>query len=256
MGEMGELSPVDPMTVSPYNPADPQNPQTRIPISVEDVRAYFTLSAQRAGLVSEEQRTATFGALVQHVHPLALGNVQRVTELVKLQTPELLRLQLTAPEERPRIDEIAKVLTETYTHDHKFSREAARHLGLKLVGMTLDMERAVWSMYESYEASLSLNVPFDPESMLGPGVETVTKCFSVAYIESMHRLDENVVEATITKRTAAAPVLIQQMPPGFPQPPGPVQVPLPKGPIGYNVNVKVKGWLCSREGGGRGHSNE
>ncbi|MFI5417272.1 MAG: hypothetical protein ACHQ2Y_00030 [Candidatus Lutacidiplasmatales archaeon] len=248
MGEMGELSPVDPMTVSPYNPVDSQNPQTKIPISVEDVRAYFTLSEQRAGLVSEDQRTGTFGALVQQVHPLALGNVQRVTELVKLQTPELLRLQLTGPEERPRIEEIAKVLTETYTHDHKFSRDAAKRLGLKILEMNPEMEAAAWKTYEAYESDLALNEPFDPESLLGPGVETAMRTFRTAYIESTPRSDALSVEATISRKSNAAPTVLQQLPGAGPGLPIPFALPRPAGPAGYAVNIKAKGWGCVRGG--------
>jgi len=44
MSNLSELSPIDPSTANVFNPLDPTNPQNRIPISVEDVMAYFDLA--------------------------------------------------------------------------------------------------------------------------------------------------------------------------------------------------------------------
>jgi ClpP class serine protease len=43
MHKMGCLGPIDPSVTNPFNPPHPQNPGQLIPISVEDVSAYFTL---------------------------------------------------------------------------------------------------------------------------------------------------------------------------------------------------------------------
>lgn len=53
MGRLAELSPVDPSTANEFNPLDPLNPPRRIPISVEDVRAYHELAKKQAGLQDE-----------------------------------------------------------------------------------------------------------------------------------------------------------------------------------------------------------
>ncbi len=50
MSDLSELSPIDPSTANIFNPQDPKNPQGRIPISVEDVMAYFDLAKNRVGI--------------------------------------------------------------------------------------------------------------------------------------------------------------------------------------------------------------
>ena len=50
MSDLSELSPIDPSTANVFNPPDPTNPQGRIPISVEDVIAYFDLAKNKFGI--------------------------------------------------------------------------------------------------------------------------------------------------------------------------------------------------------------
>ena len=49
MSDLSELSPIDPSTANVFNPADPANVQNKIPISVEDVMAYFDLAKNKFG---------------------------------------------------------------------------------------------------------------------------------------------------------------------------------------------------------------
>jgi ClpP class serine protease len=44
MSDLSEISPIDPSTANVFNPSDPTNLQNKIPISVEDVIAYFDLA--------------------------------------------------------------------------------------------------------------------------------------------------------------------------------------------------------------------
>src|SRR5271165_6094840 len=50
MHRMGCLGPIDPSVTNPFNPPFPQNPGQLIPISVEDVSAYFTLIKEDIGV--------------------------------------------------------------------------------------------------------------------------------------------------------------------------------------------------------------
>jgi len=47
MTDLSEISPIDPSTANVFNPQDPNNPQNRIPISVEDVMAFFDLAKNK-----------------------------------------------------------------------------------------------------------------------------------------------------------------------------------------------------------------
>jgi len=237
MGKMGELSPVDPSTVGPFNPqavqGDPRNPQTKIPISVEDVRAYLFLSTEKANLTSEQQRIETFRALTSQVNPLALGNIQRVLDVIRFLTPELLDFQLKTPEEKIRITEITKVLTEKYTHDNLISRDLAEKIGLKVTKPDGNLESAMWSLYEAYERDLELRKVFDPEEILGDQESRRITC-DVAYIETVHKGHAFSLEAIISRRVQPTPL-----------PPTPTPMPIqPRPPITgeFDVKLKTKGW--------------
>lgn len=87
LGALSELSPIDPTTGNQFNPQDPNNPQARLGISVEDVTAYKLFVKEQLAEPDqggESQRvdnrafTAFLAKLFETVHPLALGNVQRV----------------------------------------------------------------------------------------------------------------------------------------------------------------------------------
>ena len=86
MTDLSELSPIDPSTANVFNPSDPTNPQSKIPISVEDVMAYFDLAKNKFGIKSDEDLTKVFNKFVEsnpQIHPLALGNVNRTHNLNK-----------------------------------------------------------------------------------------------------------------------------------------------------------------------------
>src|SRR3989304_58449 len=87
MTNLSEISPIDPSTANVFNPPDPANPQNRIPISVEDVIAYFDLAKNKFGIKSDEDLTKVFIQFIEanpEVHPLALGNVNRIHNLIRL----------------------------------------------------------------------------------------------------------------------------------------------------------------------------
>ncbi|MGA9314399.1 MAG: hypothetical protein WBV77_07210, partial [Solirubrobacteraceae bacterium] len=77
MHRMGCLGPIDPSVANQFNPANPQNPSLPIPISVEDVTAYFRLVTEEVGITHEDELVQALVALTEKIHPLALGNVQR-----------------------------------------------------------------------------------------------------------------------------------------------------------------------------------
>ncbi|MGD1003775.1 MAG: hypothetical protein ABR884_04390, partial [Minisyncoccia bacterium] len=75
-----------------FNPPDPANPQNRIPISVEDVMAYFDLAKNKFGIKSDEDLSRVFTKFIEanpQIHPLALGK----SELTVKEHKELKGLQ-------------------------------------------------------------------------------------------------------------------------------------------------------------------
>src|SRR3989344_2354078 len=94
MSDLSELSPIDPSTANVFNPQDPQNPQNKIPISVEDVMAYFDLAKNKFGIKNDEELARVFIKFVEsnpQIHPLALGNVNRIHNLIRVLAKRLLK---------------------------------------------------------------------------------------------------------------------------------------------------------------------
>src|SRR3989338_8299095 len=86
MSDLSEISPIDPSTANIFNPQDPQNPQNKIPISVEDVMAYFDLAKNKFGIKNDEELSRVFSKFIEsnpQIHPLALGNVNRIHNLIR-----------------------------------------------------------------------------------------------------------------------------------------------------------------------------
>ena len=65
MSDLSEISPIDPSTANIFNPTDPQNSQNKIPISVEDVIAYFDLAKNKFDIKSDEDLTKVFNKFVE-----------------------------------------------------------------------------------------------------------------------------------------------------------------------------------------------
>ena len=116
MGPMGELGPVDPSVANIFNPLiDEKDPQKgNIPISVEDVMAYFDLAKNKFGIKSDEELTKIFNKFVEanpSIHPLALGNVNRTHNLIKILAKRLLKSH-KEPMKEEEIDKIIEFLTK------------------------------------------------------------------------------------------------------------------------------------------------
>ena len=137
MSDMSELSPIDPSTANVFNPVDPQNPQSRIPISVEDVMAYFDLAKNKFGIKSDEELTEIFKKFIDStpsIHPLALGNVNRTHNLIRILAKRLLKSHKQTMKD-DEIEKIVDALTEKlYSHQYFIGRkEAKEDLGIKTV---------------------------------------------------------------------------------------------------------------------------
>src|SRR3989337_1705878 len=137
MSDLSEISPIDPSTANVFNPADPTNPQNKIPISVEDVMAYFDLAKNKFGIKNDEELAKIFNKFVEsnpQIHPLALGNINRTHNLIRILAKRLLKSHKT-PMKEDETDKIVDYFTEKlYSHQYFIGRkEAKEDLGLKNV---------------------------------------------------------------------------------------------------------------------------
>jgi len=188
MSDLSELSPIDPSTANVFNPQDPQNPQAKIPISVEDVMAYFDLAKNKFGIKNDVELTAIFNKFVEsnpQIHPLALGNVNRTHNLIRILAIRLLKSQ-KSPMKGEEIEKVVDYFTEKlYSHQYFIGRkEAKEDLGVKSVAYADEnLSGAMTDLYNEYVKEMDLGVLWNAENELGINV-IQKKDYKIAYIQS------------------------------------------------------------------------
>lgn len=190
MSDLSEISPIDPSTANIFNPTDPNNPQNKIPISVEDVIAYFDLAKNKFGIKSDEDLTKIFNKFVEanpQIHPLALGNVNRTHNLIRLIAKRLLKSH-KEPIKEDQIEKIVEFFTEKlYSHTYFIGRkEAKEELGVKSVAEAdLELSNLMSDLYGEYAKEMELqNTVWNPENELGANASQNIKDYKVAFVES------------------------------------------------------------------------
>lgn len=222
MSDLSEISPIDPSTANVFNPTDPNNPQSRIPISVEDVIAYFDLAKNKFGIKNDEDLTKIFNKFVEatpQIHPLSLGNINRTHNLIRLIAKRLLR----SHKDKMKDDEIEKVVKyfteDLYSHTYFIGRkEAKEELGVNsVVNADEKLSQLMSDLYAEYVKEMELqNTVWNPENELGANNSQNKKTYTIASIESSV-LQKNF---TITIEFRRQQVMINQQ-----TPQGPMQIP-------------------------------
>ena len=212
MSELSELSPIDPSTANIFNPAEPNNPQGRIPISTEEVIAYFDL-ARKVGINSSEEIKDIFAKFVEAnpaVHPLALGNVYRTYNLIRILAVRLLKSH-NRPIPEDDIKRVVDFLTEKlYSHQYLIGRkEAKEELGLQNVLYADDnMARLMFVLFSDYKKEMELDSSWNPEMEITKGP---AKNYRVAVVETAK--SQNYYEVSLELKR-------QELPPAPGQPAG------------------------------------
>jgi hypothetical protein len=212
MSDLSEISPIDPSTANIFNPIDPINPQNRIPISVEDVIAYFDLAKNKFGIKDDENLTKIFNKFVEanpQIHPLSLGNINRTHNLIRLIAKRLLKSHKDKMEDE-EIDKIVKYFTEDlYSHTYFIGRrEAKEELGLKTIeDADSEMSQLMSDLYLEYVKEMELqNTAWNSENELGVNNNQNKKIYTIALIESIVLQKK----CTITMEFRLQQVMVQQ----------------------------------------------
>lgn len=227
MSDLSEISPIDPSTANVFNPVDPQNPQNKTPISVEDVMAYFDLAKNKFGIKNDEQLAAIFNKFVEsnpQIHPLALGNVNRIHNLIRMLAKRLLKSH-RAPMKEDEIEKIVDYFTEKlYSHQYFIGRkEAKEDLGLKTVVNANDaISKAMTNLYEEYNKELDFGKMWNPENEIGVNAVQSRKDYKIAFIESSQlsnyydiSVEYRKQQVNIVQQTPQGPIQIPQEQVGF-----------------------------------------
>ncbi len=221
MSDLSEISPIDPSTANIFNPQDPQNPQNKIPISVEDVMAYFDLAKNKFGIKNDEELSRIFNKFVEsnpQIHPLALGNVNRTHNLIRILAKRLLKSHKTSMKEE-ETEKVVDYFTEKlYSHQYFIGRkEAKEDLGLKTVRFVDGaLSKVMTDLYEEYKKEMDLGALWNPENELGLNAVQNKKDYKIAFIESGQL--SNHFQLTIEYKKQQVNTVQQT-------PQGPIQVP-------------------------------
>ncbi len=216
MTDLAELSPIDPSTANVFNPGDPANPQNKIPISVEDVMAYFDLAKSKFGIKSDTELAKIFNKFVEanpQIHPLALGNVNRIHNLIRMLAKSLLR----SHKKRMTDNEIATIVDyfteKLYSHQYFIGRREAREdLGLKnVINADGELAKSMADLYEEYKIQMGLGASWNAEAELGEGRAINTKVYRLAVVENAK--DVNYFELSLEYRKGQVNA-VQQTPQG------------------------------------------
>jgi hypothetical protein len=167
MHPFAELGPIDPTVSNEFNPIDPNTGQ-RLGISVEDVTAYVNFIKSTVGITHEDELVKAVEALIQQVHPLALGNVERFISQSRMIARKILRTHMPEAEGHA-IDEIVEnMASKLFFHGHPINRrEASEELHLKVrADSAPELETAMWDLYLDYEVEMKNVEAFAPQSDL------------------------------------------------------------------------------------------
>jgi hypothetical protein len=219
MTDLAQLSPIDPTTVNQFNPIDPTNPRARLGISVEDVRAYFDLSEKLAKIKEEPYRLEVLKQLAgsgsNSVHPLALGNVHRVTKQIEELANQLLGLHIDKKDNKEKIGAITKrFISEFYSHLHAISRnEAVEVMGDWVKAPKAEEDVAIMDLFNSYAKILELRTKFSVPDYMG---DTPVKDLEVVggFLESTEVQHIYLTKMKVIQRSALPPNVQVQVPPG------------------------------------------
>ncbi|MBC8262635.1 MAG: hypothetical protein H8E47_00735 [Anaerolineales bacterium] len=241
MGEAAELSPVDPTTGNQFNPVDEVDKRTRRGISVEDVTSYIELAKDpvKVGLEHPDHILEVFKRLSEEVHPIALGNVNRVHTQIRILAGKLLELHLQGDEEKARIEQIVDQLTKSlYSHTHALNRKEAKEiLGEDLVvEATEEEQKLLWQLYEEYAQALQLRETFCADSLVVSNQPQQELTINGGFIETEKQSLVFRSRCRISLSSNIPQGVQIQIPPGQPMPL------IPGLPVNIDVKVLSIGW--------------
>lgn len=201
MTKQATLGPIDPSVNTPLNPQIPGGlPNARIPVSVEAIKGFIELATDELGINNESNRTQVLIKLADMVHPLVLGNVYRARTQIQMLARKLIAHQIKDDNKVEKI--ISFLCSDSGSHDYTINRREARdYLGLSVDKPDEQLYLLIKRIYDDIRQELELNVPYDPNKLLGSNSE-ISYNFRRALLESINGgTDVCVSEGILRKQT-------------------------------------------------------
>jgi len=174
MGKMAELTPVDPQTRSPLNPKGIKG--ELLPVSIQDLTSFFDFLESK-GIKEKEEIMNT---LLNNLHPLVIGSVNRSLYLIKHTMERLLIYSSYSEEEKNKIIELLSCGLPSHTY--LITRNEAKDiLKDKVVFSDENLDLLMWNLYQVYMTSLDPRVPY----VLDANLKKEVKRVNIAFIETL-----------------------------------------------------------------------
>lgn len=176
MHPFGELGPIDPTVTNDYNPLSEDGTNRMLGISVEDVKAYVSFIKTTVGITHEDELIRAVELLVQKVHPLALGNVERFILQSRMIARKILKTHMQESEEHVINEIIETMASKLFFHGHPINRKEAREeLRLKVIqSPPPELETAMWNLYLDFEEDFQNRSVFYPAGDLAAALHAAT----------------------------------------------------------------------------------
>ena len=125
MTKQAILGPIDPSVTTSYNQKEDNK---LLPISVEDLDAYFKLAKEVIG--DDVNNNDIFLNFSRVVHPLAIGKVKKTKDQIRMLATRLLKIHTSNDETIERITNF--LCSDSGSHDYTINRKEAKNLGLPI----------------------------------------------------------------------------------------------------------------------------
>lgn len=153
MTKQAILGPIDPSVTTSYNQKEDNK---LLPISVEDLEAYFKLAEEIIG--DSINSNSIFLNFSRIIHPLAIGKVKKTKEQIRMLAERLLKMHTSNNE---KIEKIINFLcSDSGSHDYTINRKEAKNLGLPIESPDEKLYTIIKSIYNDFCSELSLNIPY------------------------------------------------------------------------------------------------
>lgn len=153
MTKQAILGPIDPSVTTSYNQKEDNK---LLPISVEDLDAYFKLAKEVIG--DNVNNNDIFLNFSRVVHPLAIGKVKKTKDQIRMLATRLLKIHTSNDETIERITNF--LCSDSGSHDYTINRKEAKNLGLPIEFPDENLYNIIKLLYNDFCSELMLSTPF------------------------------------------------------------------------------------------------
>lgn len=151
MSSAGFLTPVDSSLINQLNPKGANN--LPVPVSIEQIKRIVKFLEKEKSVQNEAgNNEGAYRTLFKYVHPLVVGEIDRVTSSSEMIAVKMMRMHAQSFENQEKIVEIAQKLVGSYpSHSFPILFDDAKELGLPVEKASVDLSELMWELVKVYD---------------------------------------------------------------------------------------------------------